>query len=78
MNLKRIEDELHECVESLKTLRDEIRVDLHLVGMDARQEWSKIEKRLPSLDRLAREAVEASEQITAKINETRESLRQKG
>jgi len=31
----------------LKTLRDQIRLDLHLASMELRDEWKKLEKRMP-------------------------------
>jgi len=31
----------------LKTLRDQIRLDLHLASMELREEWKKLEQRLP-------------------------------
>jgi hypothetical protein len=38
-----------ERIQPLITLRDEIRVNLHLAKMDLRDEWKKIEKRFPEL-----------------------------
>lgn len=34
-------------VNELKALRDQIRLDLHLAGMDLRDEWKTIERKLP-------------------------------
>ena len=31
----------------LKTLRDQIKLDLHLASMELRDEWQKLEKKLP-------------------------------
>ena len=42
-------------VDELKTLRDEIRVDLKLATMDLRDEWKKMEKRIPEAGNLASE-----------------------
>jgi hypothetical protein len=39
----------NERIQPLITLRDEIRVNLHLAKMDLRDEWKKIEKRFPEL-----------------------------
>ncbi len=37
--------------EKIQTLRDEVRLKLHLAGMDARDEFDKIEAQLPSLQK---------------------------
>ena len=36
--------ELHEITASLTQMRDEIVVQIHLAGMDAKEEWDKAEK----------------------------------
>ena len=52
--------EMQESLAQLRTLRDEIRVRLHLAGMDAKDAWKKMEPALDEADRLAGEATEAS------------------
>ena len=52
--------ELHKSLALLKTLRDEVRVNLHLAGMDAKATWSKLEPKLADVEHAAREATEAS------------------
>jgi hypothetical protein len=37
--------------EKLQTLRDEVRVKLHLAGMDARDEWDRLELLLPDMEK---------------------------
>ena len=49
-----------EGVALLKTLRDEIRVDLHLAGLEAKTEWEKLEARYTEAERLGWEANAAS------------------
>ena len=46
---------LRRRIDELRTLRDEIRVELNLAGMELRDEWRKLEKRLPDPARLAGE-----------------------
>jgi hypothetical protein len=41
------QERLHQRLEELKTLKDQIRVDLHLAKMDLQDEWKTIEHRLP-------------------------------
>ena len=35
--------ELRHNLSLLRTLRDEIRLDLHLAGMEAHEEWTRLE-----------------------------------
>ena len=42
MDLKK---EFNELTEALKQQRDEIEVQIHLAGMDAKEEWKKAEKK---------------------------------
>lgn len=50
--------------EKLQTLRDEVRVKLHLAGMDARDEFDKIEAQLPTLQRDMQTSMGAQLQTT--------------
>jgi hypothetical protein len=54
---------LHESMLLLKTLRDEIRVELHLAGMEARERWKKLEHRFANAERVARECTHDSKQV---------------
>ncbi len=46
MQTTELKDELQKGLEHLKSLRDEVRVRLHLAGMDAKDEWNKLEPHL--------------------------------
>ncbi len=48
--------------ELLKTLRDEIRVELHLAGMEAKKRWETIEPRFAEAELLAAKANQSSHQ----------------
>jgi hypothetical protein len=61
----RIEKEL----AALRTLRDEIRLDLHLAGMEARDRWTAIEPRIEEAELLARDVTEASRKAIAEIGD---------
>jgi hypothetical protein len=70
MKSEALRESLQEAVAELETLRDEIRLNLHLAGMDLRDEWKHLEKRLP--DRQAAERVkdatrEAVESLTREV-----------
>lgn len=50
---------LDKDLADLARMRDEIRVKLHLAGMDAKSAWKSLEPRLDDLEREAREEGEA-------------------
>ncbi len=50
---KEMKQELKQGRDTLKRLGDEVRVKLHLAGMDARDTWEKLSK---DADRIAHEA----------------------
>jgi hypothetical protein len=43
-----IKSELEKSVKTLRELRDEVRVKLHLAGMDVKDEWNRLEPQLES------------------------------
>ncbi len=47
---------IQDVLAELQTLRDEIRVRVHLAGMDAKDSWSELEPRLSALEAQAKEA----------------------
>jgi len=71
--------ELEKSAALLRKMRDEVRVQLHLGGMEAKQEWNKLEPRLESaLDRAAKDVSEASrtaiDELTDAVRRLRKSL----
>lgn len=49
-------------IRDLQTLRDEIRVKLHLAGMDAKDAWHELEPRLERLEaQVAREGASVAD-----------------
>jgi hypothetical protein len=73
-----IKDELKKGLDSLKTLRDEVRVRLHLAGLDAKTELNKLEPHLFEVEQAAKEVSEASHravsEAVARLKKLRESL----
>jgi hypothetical protein len=73
-----IRETIRGRMDELKTLRDEIRVDLKLASMDLRDEWNRLEKRLPETTRLASDiknlTVEAVDELLAEVRRFRGSL----
>lgn len=47
---------IHATLGEIQTLRDEIRVRVHLAGMDAKARWDELEPRLQALEAEAKEA----------------------
>lgn len=45
--------ELQKTLELVRTLRDDIRVRLHLANLDAKEEWKKLEPHLAELEQAA-------------------------
>ena len=78
MNREQLKEQLQGTLGELRTLRDEIRLDLHLGGMDLRDEWAKLEKRLPdegTIDRVKDATREALEALARDLRAFKERLR---
>ncbi|WP_433928688.1 hypothetical protein AB3662_35030 [Sorangium cellulosum] len=73
-----LKSDLTKSLESLQTLRDEIRVRLHLAGMEAKDAWGKLEPTLLDAEKLAEDVSETSRNalrdILDKVKEFRSSL----
>jgi chromosome segregation ATPase len=74
------QDRLRDGIEELRTLKDEIRVELHLAKMDLRDEWKRLERRLPDAASLASEmkslTVEMIDSMAEELRRFRERLRE--
>jgi hypothetical protein len=55
-----IQAQLRDTLSQLARLRDEVRVQAHLAGMDAKKAWDELEPKLAEADRLAEKASEES------------------
>ncbi len=73
-----LKKELKKSLALLQTLRDEVRVKLHLAGMDAKGQWKKLEPRLKEVEHAAEEITEASRTAVVdavkKLKKFRDSL----
>lgn len=62
----------------LQTLRDEIRVKLHLAGMDAKDQWKKLEPHFAEIEHAAEDITETSRAALAdavsRLKKFRDSL----
>ena len=63
----------------LRTLRDEIRVDVHLAGMELKQRWQELEPKMRDAERLAEDvsdvARSALDDIVERFRSFRDTLR---
>lgn len=65
-----LKSELERSASALRTLRDEIGVQLHLGRLDARSEWEQLAPRLEAvLERAKRDVSEATRQAIAEMTE---------
>jgi hypothetical protein len=73
-----LKSELQQGLTSLQTLRDEVRVRLHLAGMEAKDAWGKLEPTILDAEKLADDVSEASRnalhEILQKLKDFRASL----
>lgn len=62
-----LRNEIQKSLGLMRTLRDEVRVKLHLAGMDAKDEWLKLEPKLQEAEHAAAEATEATRTAIADV-----------
>lgn len=78
-NLKKssLPDNLRKGIDELEQLRDEIKLRLHLAGMDATTAWNKLEPRLDKLEQqLEREGSHVADTTNELTNDLVKSFRQ--
>lgn len=63
------EDEFEEIFAELRTLRDQIRVQLHLAKAEIRDEWEELEPKFEDAERKFEEAAEDTRQAVNVIAE---------
>ena len=65
-------EDLQQGLSSLQTLRDEIRVRVHLAGLEAKDKWRELEGHLLGVEDAAKDAAEGSrERITDALEKLR-------
>jgi hypothetical protein len=55
-----LKDDLKKGLSVLQTLRDEVRVKLHLAGMNAKDQWKSLEPHLAEIEQAAGDISESS------------------
>ena len=53
--------------EKLETLRDEVKLKLHLAGMEARDEFDRIEAQLPDIQTTIDDVIRRLEKLRASL-----------
>ena len=61
-----LQQEIEKAVAQLRTIRDEVRVRLHLAGQDVQEAWKKLE---PGLGDLEQKVTQVSDATKAKAQE---------
>jgi hypothetical protein len=69
---KELKGDLQKGLAELATLRDEVRVRLHLAGMDLKDQWNKLEPRVAEVEKKA--AAEVSEVSRAALTDVIKKL----
>ena len=73
---KHMRTEMEANLEQLRTLRDDVRVKLHLAKMDAKDRWRELEPRVTAvLDQAARSTSAVSRQVVTDAIHALEKLR---
>lgn len=72
MQTNELKQQITDSLSQLRTVADEIRVRIHLAGMDARDAWERLE---PRLERAAAQAGEASREVLADLGKELRTLR---
>jgi hypothetical protein len=71
-----LKDQLKKNLDQLVALRDEVRVRVHLAGMELRDEWMRLEPRLADAEQKARADIsEASRNALTELIHRLEKLR---
>ncbi|MCU0687356.1 MAG: hypothetical protein MUF34_34775 [Polyangiaceae bacterium] len=70
-----LKHEVTQGLERLQTLRDEVRVRLHLAGMDVKDRWNELEPHLLDAERAAQQFSDASKAKLTQALERLESFR---
>jgi lipid II:glycine glycyltransferase (peptidoglycan interpeptide bridge formation enzyme) len=74
-----LKKELEKGVTKLQTLRDEVRVRLHLASLDLKDQWNKLEPHLEEVEKKAHEVTDDARaklaEAVKKLEKLRESLR---
>jgi hypothetical protein len=60
-NQHNLKTEFDKTLAELRTMRDEVRVNLHLAGMDAKTEWEALQPELAKIEQAAGDLTDATQ-----------------
>mgnify|MGYP001815729571 CR=1 FL=1 len=69
MNIEQITERLEKVLKELKTERDDLKVQLHLLNMDAKEEWNELENKYENFKSKASIVAEATEDSAGEVVE---------
>jgi len=73
---KEVKAELEKSLAQLATLRDEVRVRLHLASMDVKKQWNELEPRIHAApERAARDVSNGSHAVVREVTEAVKKIR---
>jgi hypothetical protein len=58
--IQELREEIQKSLGLMRTLRDEIRVKMHLAGMNLKEEWSKLEPQVAEIEKAANDFSQAT------------------
>jgi hypothetical protein len=74
---QKIKSEIVSKLNSVRAMRDEVRVQLHLAGMEAKAEWSKLEPQIEALEHVAEDFTDATHTAVCKAYKSLSDLKVK-
>ena len=66
-DLSELKKHLRKSTSILKTLKDDLKVELHLAGMEATTKWKRFAPRFAEVERMARELTASSKEAVRKL-----------
>lgn len=69
-----LKQDLKAFQQDVRALRDEVRLKLHLAGMDVKQEWENLE---PQIDRALNSAAQLSNEVVGELKQRLNDFRKR-
>ena len=75
MTQAEMQSQMEKNLAKLRTLRDSIRMEIHLASMDAKKRWEELEPKFEDAEQFAKNVSELSRKSLAELVKTYESFR---
>jgi hypothetical protein len=69
MNIEQMKDRSEKMLKELKMERDDLKVKLHLLSMDAKEEWNELENKYEKFKAKASEVADVAEDSAGDVVE---------